>query len=182
MTEDLLTTSDMMVIYHQSDIYCQKKEINSAKMDENIYNKIGIKKSSKQNEKIFYLAGGIIFGIGYLMLIINGYYHYKSVEFIQIGRQDLIARLGFLSFANGIIFYPTSIILITIIIWMINKRGLRGMLRKSLFAILGLVLPGIFFYSGLKLNILFGPKEKWIMGIALIAISILILKNKSLKI
>lgn len=143
---------------------------------------IRVDKTAKNNENFYFLISGIIFGIGYLMLIINGYYHFKSIEFIQIGRQDLIARLGFLSYANGIIFYPTSIILIGIIIWIINQRKRNGIRRKLIFAILGLIIPGILFYGKFKLDLLFGPKEKWIIGIVLIALSIFILKKKTIKI
>ena len=149
-------------------------------LDENEIDKkeFSVAKSAKRKESFYLFVSGVIFGTGFLMLIINGYYHFKSIEFTLIGREDLIARLGFLSYVTGFIFYPTSIIFIEIVIWVFNKRKRNGMLRKSIYAILGLLIPGILFYGGSKLPFLFGSKEKWIVGILLIALAIFILKIK----
>ncbi len=141
-------------------------------------NKNEIEKSSNQDKNLYIFFSGIAFGFGYLMVLINGYYHLKSIEFIQIGREDLIARLGYLAYSIGFIFYPTSIILTGIIIWIINKRRGKGMLIKLSFSVFGLIVPGILFYGDIGLDILFGPKEKWIIGVVLIILSAFILLKK----
>jgi hypothetical protein len=154
----------------------EEKVLDNFEIDER---KNDLENSSQQDDEHFYLfLSGIVFGFGYLMLLINGYYHLKYVEFIQIRRQDLIVRLGFLSYATGFLFYPTSIIVNGILVWIVNGRKRKGILRKISFSFLGLIVPGIVFYGKFGSDVLFGPKEKWMIGILLIAISIYILLKK----
>ncbi|WP_109437042.1 hypothetical protein [Aquimarina sp. AU119] len=155
-------------------------------MDENILNEFSINKYKdlkliRRDENFYLFVSGIIFGFGYLMLLVNGYYHLKSIEFFQEERQDLLVRLGFLSYAIGMLFYPTSVILNGIILWLVNERKRNEIFRKLAFSILGLIIPGILFYGEFGLDILFGTKEKWIIGILLITLSIFIPAKRRLK-
>ncbi|WP_420551961.1 hypothetical protein [Tenacibaculum aiptasiae] len=63
----------------------------------------------------FFFLASAIFSFGFLIVLINGYYHYTYQEFISANRKDLIVRLGFLSYATGFIYYPTVIIPIALI-------------------------------------------------------------------
>ncbi len=120
----------------------------------------------------------MFFGFGYLMIIVNGYYHFKYLEFLRIGRKDLIVRLGFLSHTNGVLFYPTSIIWLAIIFWFKNNQKGKNLLKKLFMSLIGLLIPAILFYGNIELNILFGTKEKWIIGLILINVVIFILMRK----
>ena len=82
-------------------------------LDEDIIKneEIEIPKVENRDENLFLFISSVIFGFGFLIVLVNGYYHFNYLRFNEIGRKDLIARLGFLSYIVGSLFYPVSIII-----------------------------------------------------------------------
>lgn len=118
-----------------------------------------------------------IFGMGFLIFIINGYYHFNFIKFQINGRTDLIARLGFLAHITGFLFYPSSIIIYLFINSYFSKKWRENKISTILFSILGLLGPAILFYGEVFTKIFMGPKEKWILGLILIVISIFLMQK-----
>lgn len=135
----------------------------------------------KSKGLVKFLLSSVLFGFGYIIVLVNGYYYCKYYEFIQIGRKDLIVRLDFLSYAIGSIFYPSSLLVYSSLIWTFNRKNNSSIIKKVLLAILGLSLPGTLFYLDLPvIHILFGSEERIVYGIVIVIISIIML-SKTIK-
>lgn len=127
-----------------------------------------------------YFGFASLFSIGYLLLLINGYYHYKYLEFISIGRSDLVSRLGFIAHTTGFLLFPTVILPIIILTLISQKRKQQKSKENWLFSFLGISIVGVLFYTGLIDNLIYGSVEKWIVGIILIVLSIILVVNKTI--
>lgn len=120
----------------------------------------------------FYFAASLIFSYGFLLVLINGYYHYNYLHFLDIGRKDLIARLGFLTYVNGFIFYPTVIIPI-IGLTLFSQRQQRIQLKFSwLYSLAATTVIGILLYTETIDGFLYRRMEYWVLGLLLMTFSI----------
>lgn len=141
----------------------------------------------KQNltYKILLGLASTVFCIGFLISIVDGYYDYNYYHFIDIGRKDLIARLGFLSWSTGFIYYPFVIILI-LLTSLILKRTDKNIIEKQwLYLLATAILIGILFYTHSIDFILMEDTRFWKLGVILIGTSVLtyltLLKTKKRK-
>ncbi|MEO0789893.1 MAG: hypothetical protein AAFY36_14585 [Bacteroidota bacterium] len=119
-------------------------------------------------KKGYLVLAGVIFSMGYLALLVNGYYQIVYREFIGAGRHDLVVRLGFLSYSFGMLFYPTSLIALGALLFGKRSGRLKGFLEEYALISSGLIIVGLAFYSSASLDFLFGPKEKWFIGFVLL--------------
>jgi len=124
-----------------------------------------------------YFIATIGFCLGYLLFVIDGYYHFKYIEFGYIGRKDLIARLGVLAHAIGFMFYPASLIFVA---FMTLKSTKSQNIKAPTwpFSLLGVILVGACFYTGRLDSILFIRMEYWLVGVVLMMVAALLFWNK----
>jgi len=116
---------------------------------------------------IFY---SILFCFGFILVIINAYYLYNYQDLVEIKRQDLIARLPFMSNTTGFLFYPLVIIPLSILSFMIKKE--IGSFKTAFFmSLIGVVIVGILFYSKLIGNLVYGDITSVLIGLFLIVVS-----------
>lgn len=88
-----------------------------------------------------------VFCIGFLILIVDGYYEYNYYHFIEIGRKDLIARLGFLSWATGFIYYPLVIIILLFTSLLLKRTKTNIIPKQWVYIISPAFLVGLLFYT-----------------------------------
>lgn len=139
-----------------------------------------VTKTYRKYVKLTLIIVGMLFGFGYLLLLVNGYYHVKYIKILELERRDLIVRLGFLSHTIGILLYPTAIVVLGGIIWLRNKYEIKIFMKELFSCCLGLSITGILYYGNIELGILFKLKEGWIVGIILICISIRVLLKRKI--
>lgn len=122
-----------------------------------------------------------LFSVGYTIILVNGYYQYYYYSYIESGRQDLTVRLFFLSYVFGFLYYPTVILPILLLNWLTkNKFDIVSKL-SWLYAILGVVICGLLFYSHVLDVLIYGFRHSWCFGLFLVAVSIYVLTSKSLR-
>lgn len=128
----------------------------------------------KQNQTYKILLGiaSSIFCLGFIILIVDGYYHYNYYHFIEIDRKDLIARLGFLSWTTGFFSYPFIIIFIGLTSIILKRTGKQIVERQWLYLITPAIFIGLLFYTHSIDFILMKDTEFWKLGAILSVASI----------
>ena len=125
------------------------------------------------------LISSLLFGLGYIMLLFCGYYHYNYLYLTSIGRKDLIAGLEFLSYNNGFLFYPLSFVLLAVLAWTAYDKKVKNLKTKVLYGIVGLLIVAVPFYTHSPiLDLFFLSMESWTIGILLVFLSFYILTRK----
>lgn len=128
---------------------------------------------------IYFLASAV-FCYGFLLVLINGYYHYTYLEFLDNGRKDLIVRLGFLAYATGYLYFPTVLVPIIVLTWFSKRiQDLKGK-AIWLYSLSAVLVVGLLFYTSAIDSLIYGKKENWILGLILIGLTIPIYWNKDL--
>ncbi|UTW67891.1 hypothetical protein KFE94_07195 [bacterium SCSIO 12643] len=124
---------------------------------------------------VLLMFSSLLLCFAYLFTLINGYYYYFNIEFQEIGRKDLLARLGFLSSSTGVIYYPFVVFQISIMAFLL-KRVIKLEMYKIWFGLFfGVLVIGIFFYAGLMNGLLlYGSLLSVMSGIALWLISVIL--------
>lgn len=122
--------------------------------------------------KTLLLLASSVFCLGFLITIVDGYYEYNYYHFIDIGRKDLIARLGFLSWATGFLYYPTILVLLLLISWIL-KWTKKNLIRKQWVYILApAILTGVLFYTHSVDFLLMEDIRYWRIGLTMMVIAI----------
>lgn len=112
----------------------------------------------------------IIFSYSFILVLINGSYYFEQLRFIEIEREDLIARLSFLSKSFAFMLYPTMLIFCTIIILLFRSNYLKA-LNNKLILLSGPVLVGLLFYIELLPYRVWGTLESLIISLAVFIIT-----------
>lgn len=130
-----------------------------------------------KHQPTYYLIGSLLFCLGYLLIIIDVYYQSTYSKFIENGRTDLIERLGFLTFATGITYYPFVIVPIFILTWA-SKRS-QKIETKSVWigSAYGVIIIGLLFYMRVIAQLMFLIKYNLVVGILLIGLSVILFWN-----
>jgi hypothetical protein len=129
----------------------------------------------KQNltYKILLGLASTVFCIGFLISIVGGYYECNYNHFIDIGRADLIARLGFLSWTTGFLYYPL-VIIVNLLTSFILKRTNKNIVKKQwIYLLAPAFLIGLLFYTHSIDFIVMEDIRFWRMGLILIGTSVL---------
>lgn len=136
-------------------------------------------------KKIFLGLASITLSIGFLISIVDGYYVYNYYHFIDIGRKDLTARLGFLSLTTGFIYYPILIVVLALTSYFLKRTKKELIKRQWLYMIGPAFLIGIIFYTHSIDFLLMEYIRFWKIGLILMLSSILtfiiLIKGKQIK-
>jgi uncharacterized membrane protein YgdD (TMEM256/DUF423 family) len=129
----------------------------------------------KENLKYKTLIGiaSTVFCVGFLMSIVDGYYEYYYYHFIEIGRKDLIARLGFLSWTTGLIYYPLVIVILLLTSYLLERNEAHILRKQWIHLTVPALLVGILFYSHSIDIIIMKDMRFWRIGLSLMGLSIL---------
>jgi len=134
----------------------------------------------KGNQKWVYFIASLLFSIGVVLILVNGYYDYQHSVLIIANRKDLIPRLSFLSYLNGFIFFPFTIIPVLLLTYFTNKGPTFKQKHIWIYASIGFMLIGIVFYTKVFNNQIDLVHRNWEIGIALIVIALFFFMNKQL--
>ncbi len=135
---------------------------------------------TKNIQSYIYFLASVIFCYGFLLVLINGYYHYTYLEFLDMKRKDLIVRLGFLSYIFGSLYFPTVLVPIIFLTWSSMKtQGLNG---KSIwfYSLSAIFFVGLLFYTQKIEDFIYMEKESWFLGLVLIGLAMSLYWNKYL--
>ena len=124
----------------------------------------------KKYAHILIIIISIIFCFGYVLTLINTYYYFKYENLNEIGREDLISRLVFMSNTTGFIFYPLVIIPVFSINYFLMKEK-KNYLTMLLSSLIGILTVAGLFYSKVLGNLVYGTKISIVFGVILILIS-----------
>ncbi len=127
-----------------------------------------------------YFVASTILCYGYLLVLVNGYYHYNYLEFLEIGRKDLIARLGFLAYTTGFVYYSMVLIPVCVLTWLSNRQRILKARAIWIHSVSAVLIIGLLFYLNIIDRLIYGTKENWILGLALIGLSIPLYWNNRL--
>ncbi|MAN26610.1 MULTISPECIES: hypothetical protein [Mesonia] len=126
----------------------------------------------KRSFNLRIVLSGFLFSVGYLVTLINIYYQFKYQLLIE-NRVDLIARLGFMSYTTGFIFYPCVLIPIGILSWSFKNKfnSFKGNFFSST---IGVLILAVAFYTKLVGNLVFGNILSVVSGLVLIILSVIL--------
>lgn len=123
--------------------------------------------------KIFIGLASTVFCVGFLISLVNGYHDFNYHHFMEIGRKDLIARLGFLSWTAGFIYYPSVIIILLITSAILKRTGKNIIESQWIYLVTPAFLIGLLFYTHSIDFIIMGGKRYWTLGLIVMILGVL---------
>ena len=126
----------------------------------------------KRSFNLRIVLSSFLFSVGYLVTLINIYYQFKYQLLIE-NRVDLIARLGFMSYTTGFIFYPCVLIPIGILSWSF-KNKFNSFKENFFSSTIGVLILAVVFYTKLIGNLVFGNILSVVSGLVLIILSVIL--------